>query len=226
MDDTLPQPPASRTPRSVELWIFRHGQTDWNREGRIQGHLDIPLNDEGRGQAKRLIEPLKQLKIQGLLSSDLSRARETAEIVGSPLNLRVVTDERLREVHLGALQGLTKKEIEAKHGFDFRTKLKTEPLSDSDVARLGSETGGQVLTRALEALFHHLDQNPDHSRIAVATHGGVLRHLIQHGQHGQAAAQGSIAFPPSVLNGVLYPFEVILNSDANPKLHLLNLTRI
>jgi 2,3-bisphosphoglycerate-dependent phosphoglycerate mutase len=83
----------------TQLWLIRHGLTDWNLEGRYQGQSDIPLNAEGLAQARRLAERLKGTSIEALFSSDLLRAYQTAKILGECLGLPVQADPRLREIH-------------------------------------------------------------------------------------------------------------------------------
>src|SRR5690349_8413010 len=95
------------------LFIFRHGETDWNVEERFQGHLDIPLNDNGRNQARELGQKMKHFGLEAIFSSDLCRASETAQIVAQSINVPIFKDPRLREAHLGQAQGLTRTEIES-----------------------------------------------------------------------------------------------------------------
>jgi broad specificity phosphatase PhoE len=87
------------------LYIVRHGQTEWNKEGRMQGHMDSPLTAEGLEQAKLLGKRLKNVEFDAAFSSDLLRARRTAEIVALEHNLVVTTTEALREKRLGTLEG-------------------------------------------------------------------------------------------------------------------------
>src|SRR3954452_24611267 len=89
------------------LLLVRHGETDWNAEGRLQGHTDRPLNEYGRRQAKELAARLAGGHVDAIYASDLSRARETAEIVGERLGLTVVIDPDLRETNWGTWEGLT-----------------------------------------------------------------------------------------------------------------------
>src|SRR6476661_9887592 len=89
------------------LLLVRHGETDWNADGRLQGHTDRPLSDFGRRQARQLAEELAEEKLDAIYASDLSRARETAEIVGVRLGLGVVIDPGLREKDWGTWEGLT-----------------------------------------------------------------------------------------------------------------------
>jgi len=90
----------------TELWLVRHGQTDWNQENRLQGQQDIPLNENGLKQAYRLAEQLAQIDFDVAYTSDLSRARSTAEIVLKGREIPLVVDERLRERNFGHWEGL------------------------------------------------------------------------------------------------------------------------
>ncbi len=98
----------------TRLVLIRHGQTEWNATGRWQGQADPPLNEVGREQARATAHALKSQHIDALISSDLRRARETAEIIADALDLRVELDARLREVNLGEWQGLFSDEIRAR----------------------------------------------------------------------------------------------------------------
>jgi len=197
------------------IFLFRHGQTDWNREGRIQGHLDVPLNDFGRSQARALIAPLRRLSIESILSSDLSRARETAEIIAQTLGLPMALDEGLREIHLGKIEGLTRTEIISRFGTEFSDRIggshSSRPLSDSDVAFLGAESGDAVTSRALVAIETYIGRS-GHQRIAVATHGGVIRRLIQFSGLDEI-------LPAPVFNGVLFPL-ILVREPRSWKLQL------
>src|SRR5947199_3660663 len=93
------------------LLLIRHGETDWNAEHRWQGHADVPLNARGREQAKALAEELAPEGIDAIYASDLSRARDTAEIVGERLGVPVVLDPDLREIDVGSREGLTGEEV-------------------------------------------------------------------------------------------------------------------
>lgn len=184
------------------IYVFRHGQTDWNKEGRIQGHLDVPLNETGRAQARALGPVLQRLGVQAFVTSDLSRAYDTAAIAAGTYleNATVIRDPRLREIHLGALQGKTREEIERDHGVEFSHRLRTKPLSDADVAAVGSERGRGVFERASEAILDFARTQP-FDRIGVATHGGVVRRLIQYSREIED-------FPAPIPNGIVYPFRI------------------
>jgi broad specificity phosphatase PhoE len=182
-----------------QFFWFRHGQTDWNAEGRIQGHLDVPLNDLGRQQARLLIAHLRRLGLEALLCSDLSRSRESAEIISKALKIPVFVDSRLRETHLGQMQGLTRHEIEERFGVEFAARLRSIPISDADIEFLGCESGPQVIKRIESAISDFFASN-QFTRVGISSHGGVIRRLIYY-------ASGSKEFPPPVPNGILYPLE-------------------
>ncbi len=93
--------------------MVRHGRTDWNRDGRFQGHADIPLNEEGRAQAAHLARALAQTRFDRCVSSDLSRALETARAICSATPPAIEIDPRWREYHFGDWEGLTWEQIVA-----------------------------------------------------------------------------------------------------------------
>jgi broad specificity phosphatase PhoE len=146
----------------TELLLVRHGETDWNAEGKLQGHTDRPLNDYGRRQAQALADRLAGERIDAVYASDLSRARETAEIVGAKLGLPVVVDPDLREKNWGNWEGLTS---------DERLHIEFE-----------GETSEAHRDRTLSAVQRIVERHPD-ERIVVVTHGGSLRRI-------QAAVSG------------------------------------
>jgi len=94
------------------LLLVRHGETDWNADGRLQGHTDRPLSEFGRRQARQLAEELADEELDAIYASDLSRARETAQVVGARLGLAAVLDPDLREKDWGTWEGLTAVERE------------------------------------------------------------------------------------------------------------------
>jgi broad specificity phosphatase PhoE len=138
------------------LLFVRHGETDWNAEGRLQGQTDRPLNDYGRRQARELAARLAGDGVAALYASDLSRAKETAEIVGAELGLPVVVDPDLRERNWGTWEGLTPAERDA-------------------VAFVG-ETPQEHRERTMRAVRRIAERHPDQT-VVVVTHGGSLRRI-------------------------------------------------
>jgi len=136
------------------LLLVRHGETDWNAEGRLQGHTDRPLNDHGRRQATALASELAHERLDALYASDLARARETADIVGERLGLPVVLDPDLRERDWGSWEGLTTDE-----------RARVELVGESPEEHRG---------RMLRALRRIGEQHPL-GQVLVVTHGGSVR---------------------------------------------------
>jgi len=157
------------------LFLFRHGETDWNREGRLQGHTDTPLNQTGLVQAQALSEILRPHRLDAVVSSDLSRARTTAQIVAEALGLPLFTDAGLRETNVGAAEGLLWSDAKTRFGEGLTERW----YSDGDVAFPGGETGTETRIRGLAALQRFAAAQP-FRRIGVSTHGAMLRQLMKH----------------------------------------------
>ena len=136
--------------------FVRHGETDWNAEGRLQGHTDRPLNAYGREQAKALAARLAGEDVAAIYASDLARARETAEIVGERLGLPVVVDADLREKNWGTWEGLTSEE-----------RLRVE---------LAGESTAEHRERTVRAVERIVERHPG-QRVVVVTHGGSMRRI-------------------------------------------------
>ncbi len=168
------------------IYIFRHGETEWNRIGRLQGHSDIPLNAAGVSQAQSLksfLEPI--LKQQGpsprIYSSMLERAKATAI---HATGRTPTTNALLNEAHLGAAEGMTREEIIENFGEESLRKWSAEENPLGDFAFPGGESRQNVLVRLKEFFRElHLDvsKNPhSESVIIVSTHGLALRTLLIH----------------------------------------------
>lgn len=171
-------------PGTRQLLLVRHGQTDWNTDHRFQGHTDIPLNAEGLAQAVATAEALAQYKPGLVLSSDLGRARATAAPLVAATGATLVVDPALREIELGAWEGLTHPEAEARFPEEFRDWEAGLP-----VRRGGGETEAEAGERAARFVTEQL-ASPAHRDIptvAVVAHGLVLRSAMR-----QLAAAGAI----------------------------------
>lgn len=145
------------------LALVRHGETDWNLHGRLQGSSDIPLNDTGRGQAREAAHELAGRTWDLLVSSPLSRAAETADIIGEHLGIeRSATYQELAERHYGAAEGYTDYEayFEWPHGM-----------------YPGLEARADVADRGLSTLLRLHKDHPT-SDIVVVSHGGVIRAIL------------------------------------------------
>jgi len=147
------------------LVLIRHGQTDWNVEGRWQGQADPPLNERGREQARLAAAAQRQLGLAALYSSDLRRALETAQVIAAELGLTIIPEPRLREIHLGRWQGMLSTEIEAQYPAEFR-RWHEAPLS---VHPPGGEDIPALAARVLEAINAIIARHPA-QRIGVVSH--------------------------------------------------------
>ena len=153
----------------TRLILIRHGETDWNIEGRWQGQIDIPLNDRGLDDAHRLASELEREGIQVIYSSDLLRALQTAKPLAKEAGLEVHIDPRFREIHQGDWQGMLVTDIRARYAERFRER-KANPLA---VAPPGGETVLQVQERVYQALDDILLHHPGET-IAIVAHGFVI----------------------------------------------------
>lgn len=145
----------------MNIWLVRHGETDWNRSGRVQGWTDVPLNSTGRVQVTRLAKYLQDIAFTHIYSSDLVRAKDTALAVASHNNLSVTTTQDLREQYFGQAEGLHRDE-----------KQRRFPNGCPD-----GETNEQVQTRIVSFL-KFITQKHNDGNILVATHGGVIRSVL------------------------------------------------
>lgn len=162
---------TSRTPRRVVL--LRHGRTEWNADGRFQGQLDSPLDAVGRAQAAAAAEALTPMEPDVVVTSDLSRAFDTASLVAAAVGLTPVVDRRLREIFLGHWQGLTRAEAREKFPDEYARWQTGE-----DARRGDGETYAEVGSRAAACLDDWASQVSDGGLVVAVTHGGTARATI------------------------------------------------
>ena len=164
----------------TEIYLIRHGETDWNRDGICMGQLDIPLNERGRRQAERTAERLASERLDRLYSSDLSRALETAQIIArrQPHSPEIRIRKDLRELHYGHWQGYRREEVELRFAEAFREgdPHRVDPLSFQPQ---GGESVRQLYERAVRAFREILKESEGRS-VAVVAHGGVIRHIVNY----------------------------------------------
>ncbi len=153
--------------------LVRHGQTDWNLARRWQGHLDIPLNENGRRQARLLASRLATLPIKAIYSSDLVRASETAEIVAKRLKIQPILDPALRERNGGSFQGLTFEELQEQFPVMWR-RVRLEYATPP-----GGESLYEVAKR-LTSAFEAISRRHKGEMVMLVSHGGALNLLISH----------------------------------------------
>ncbi len=149
--------------------LIRHGETEWNREGRIQGHLDSPLTPTGIEQAKACAHRLKAEAIDHMIASDLPRVKHTALILAASVVAPIEFDTALRERCYGIGEGMTFAELDAIHP-EMYSSLRT---TDPDFTVEGGESRRQFHDRITRAMRAIADAHPG-KRVLVVTHGGVL----------------------------------------------------
>jgi broad specificity phosphatase PhoE len=172
----------------TEILLARHGETDWNRESRFQGHADPPLNELGRQQAAELAEALAQEQLAAVYSSPLRRALETAQLVAARHGLEAVPVEGLREVDVGSWQALTRDEVERRFPEQFRRWL--DHGRGWDDGESYEEMGERVLAALDELVARH-----DGERIVAVTHGGPVRAALARAKgisHSEARRLGPL----------------------------------
>jgi broad specificity phosphatase PhoE len=152
----------------TELLLVRHGETDWNRERRFQGHADPPLNETGREQAHALAAELAGEQIDVVYTSDLVRARETAEIIAARVATEIVPLRELREIDVGDWEGLSWPEIEERFPDGARAWHVNGAGWES------GETYDDLRERIVPALLRIAERHPT-KRILVVGHGGTIR---------------------------------------------------
>lgn len=148
--------------------LIRHGVTDWNQQGRIQGQQDVPLNEEGRKQAELLGKRLEDESWDFIFSSDMKRAKETADIIAGHMGKKVeAVDPRLRERTFGRLDGTTEDERVSQWGQDW---INTD---------FGGEEPEDVIERSY-AFLDELAQKYPEKKILIITHGAVIALLLEY----------------------------------------------
>jgi probable phosphoglycerate mutase len=162
------------------LWLIRHGETEWNANGRWQGHTDVPLNDIGRRQAELVAERLRaeQIHFDAIYSSDLSRAFQTAWAVGAALGVPVQLFPPLREIDLGVWSGLTLAEVRERYPVELALLEKGQ-----DIPRGGAETTAAMTKRVSEAVQALAEKHPGET-LCLFGHGGSLRALMRQSKAG------------------------------------------
>lgn len=169
--------------KQTRLILVRHGQTEWNTQHRMQGHADIPLNEQGKAQAKTMAEQLREKghAIKGVYASDLQRAVHTAQEISLKAGCPVNTSPELRELHVGKAQGLTPEERDVLHG-SWRKELDT--LHPTPTVRWNhpewpeGESKNEVLKRVTGCLENLAKKHPG-EEVAVVTHAGVIYTLVE-----------------------------------------------
>jgi broad specificity phosphatase PhoE len=179
--------------------LARHGETDWNREGRFQGHADPPLNETGRAQAAELSATLAREEIVAVYSSPLRRAMETAEVIAAAHGLEPIAVAALREVDVGSWEGLTRSEVEQRFPDQYARWL--EGGQGWEDGETYEQMGKRVVAALLELAASHNGE-----RILAVTHGGPIRAAFAFADgttHAEARRRG-----PAIANVFVAEFTV------------------
>ncbi|KAA3664305.1 MAG: histidine phosphatase family protein [Chloroflexi bacterium] len=185
---------------TTTILLIRHGQTDWNLEGRMQGHEDIPLNKTGEQQAQALAKRLATWPIQAIYTSDLQRSLKTAVTIGNTIGIKPIINPVWRERDLGALSGLTRTEARTQFpkALNHRNHTKIHPPNGEDHQTLQN--------RGLTAFRQIAATHPD-QMVAVVSHGGLLHVLVAHliglpgGEYGRFTIRGNTGLTIAELHG-------------------------
>jgi probable phosphoglycerate mutase len=161
---------------SAHICLIRHGETDWNRLGILQGWMDVPINARGRQQAQQMAAAFYDAGFAAVWSSPLVRARETAEIIAGTLQLPTPNlHEGLKERHFGAIQGIPKEELAEHNPAQLEQILRRNPSAQF----VGGESGDEFADRVLAAISE-IGGKSSGKRILVVTHGWVLDVMTRH----------------------------------------------
>lgn len=161
------------------IYFVRHGQTDWNVKSIIQGHSDIPLNENGVSQAKKIAEKMTNVRFDAVFSSDLLRAKRTAEIIVLEKKLAVKTTEALRERFFGRFEGKDWRQYDR----EIVTLLKKYRKVGYDSKKAIMETDSSMISRVITFLREIAVAYPGKT-VLMVSHGGLMRTLLIHLGYG------------------------------------------
>ena len=205
--------------QATRLILIRHGETAWNRATRIQGHTDIPLSPLGLAQAERVAEALADERLAAIYSSDLSRARQTAEALARAQGLPVRLDASLRERAFGRFEGLSWDQIVQAYPEESARWRRREP----DFAVGGGESLNTFSARCLDAARRAAAAHPGDS-IALVAHGGVLDCLYRAATRAALEAPRSWQLGNATINRLLATSEGFTLVGWNDDRHLAGLS--
>lgn len=159
------------------LYLFRHGQSKWNRLNKVQGTFDIPLTSLGIQQAKKIPQYLKDKGLEVIFSSHLKRAWKTGKIVAKALGVKIVKSDNLHEVCWGDVQGKTVEEIRAEFGKEFDDKWSGNDPKYDNLKFPNGESKIEARQRMVKAVSE-LSLNSSCNIIGFASHGFVIKQMI------------------------------------------------
>jgi probable phosphoglycerate mutase len=183
--------------QSTRLCLVRHGETAWNAEGRVQGQLDLPLNATGLAQARSLARVLSKEKFSAIYSSDLTRARQTAQPTAGLLKMDVALTEDLRERHYGAFQGMTYTEASVRIPEGYARFKAKDPEYDFDTGESLKDFNDRSLLFIQKVVQNHEGEN-----LLLFTHGGVLEMVYRHATGRGLSTPRDFEIPNAAINRI------------------------
>lgn len=162
----------------MRLILIRHGRTEWNVAGRVQGRTDIPLDDLGHAQAEAIARRLSDVEIDAIYASPLSRAYDTARAIATHHICGIHVAEELTEINFGAWEGKTGRELEAQYADlwqDWNWILHPETCR-----KMGAESADDILQRALRCMNAVLAAHPAHATVVLVSHTMPIKLLTAH----------------------------------------------
>ena len=212
----------------MDLLLIRHGETAWNRVRRMQGHIDIPLNEVGQRQAQALGDALSVVPVQAVYASDLQRARDTAQAVANSHALTVSLHTSLRERCYGAFEGLLYADISERYPEAFAQWRAREPGARFPAGEREAETLQEFHQRSVEAVTHIMrsheasdavadSTHTQHGVVVIVTHGGVLDCLYREARGMTLEAERNFGIVNAAINHLQWDgqrFHVLTWADA------------
>lgn len=201
----------------MKIYLIRHGQTDWNVAGRIQGIHDIPLNKTGIRQAEQLAEAMDMRPVARIFSSTLIRAKETAEKIGKRQQVEVVLMEQLVEVEFGKWEGLTWDEIQNEYPKEYGYWS----VNPAEATPPGGEPYETITDRCIQAWNRILKITNGREDAAIVSHGATLAHLFSYMMRNAPQEEHVIVGNASITSVEYHPLtkEFVL-LDRNDSTHL------
>lgn len=188
------------------FYIFRHGETDWNKERRCQGHTNTLLNENGKTQALELALKLHSVKMDIIVSSDLHRAFSTGTIVAEKKGIPIVAEPRFREMSYGRAEGMLYEEAITSFGDELWQRFQNFQRKYDHVGFPEGETRKIVKDRFLDGIMDLIEKT-SHQHIGISTHGGALRNILHH-----FLPEDHLMLP--IPNCVVYKFEYLASSNS------------
>ncbi len=167
----------------MKIYLMRHGETDWNRAGKIQGNVNVPLNDKGRAVAQATAEGMRDMAFDVIFASPLERARETAAIIAAGRGQEIVTDARLREISFGEFEGITWEQINEDPANESILHFFKAP--EKYVAERGAESLEAICARAQDFIDTEvLPREGQCEQMLIVAHGSFNRAFMMCVRHG------------------------------------------